>query len=67
MVGEFLQGREVFVLCMRGGEGSLADMMDVRERLSQAQASGSQRLSSVDYLVGCSYGTGEDLAPNTVV
>ena len=41
-----------------GGEGPLADVMDVRERLSQAPSGVSQHLSSVDYVVGCSYTQG---------
>lgn len=45
-----------------GGEGSLADVLDVRERLSQASATSSgspAALSSIDYLLGCSNTTGE--------
>lgn len=41
-----------------GGEGPLADVMDVRERLSQAPCGVNQRISSVDYVVGCSYSQG---------
>ncbi len=41
-----------------GGEGPLADVMDVRERLSQAPCGVSQHLSPVDYVVGCSYSQG---------
>ncbi|EIE22062.1 WD40 repeat-like protein [Coccomyxa subellipsoidea C-169] len=37
-----------------GGEGSLADVMDVKEQVSEGQSS----LPSVDYLVGCSYSLG---------
>ncbi|KAK9909388.1 hypothetical protein WJX75_001502 [Coccomyxa subellipsoidea] len=41
-----------------GGEGPLADVLDVKERLSEKQSSSGQRLPSVDYVVGCSYSLG---------
>lgn len=42
----------------QGGEGPLADVMDVGERLSRATSGVSPHLSSVDYVVGCSYSLG---------
>lgn len=45
-----------------GGEGSLANVLDVRERLSQAHAGTSgQELPALDYLIGCSYQQGMSL------
>jgi hypothetical protein len=52
-----------------GGEGSLADVLDVRERLAQAQAGpsgGKPSLPAPDSLVGCSYQQGAPAALSVV-